>query len=421
MARTVVLALLLLPLTRSGGGAQDIESGFTALFDGRSLQGFVPAGVVGRGFVVEDGLLVCPSDGGGNLFTAAEYSDFILRFQFRLTAGANNGVGIRAPLDGDAAYLGMEVQILDDDAPAHAALKPWQYHGSVYGIAAARRGALRPAGEWNDEEIEARGRRIRVAVNGKTVVDTDLNDVRNVAILRKHPGLLRDRGRIGFLGHGTTVAFRRIRIRDLSQAAPEPGPPPGFRLLFNGRDLAGFRGLSGDPPALAKLDAAERAKRQKAADRGMGEHWSVRGGILHYDGKGTSLCTTEDFGDFELLVDWRIRAGGDSGIYLRGCPQVQIWDRPEGSGGLYNNKKNASTPSKRADRPPGEWNRFRILMLGDRVTVFLNGELVVHDVAMENYWDRSAPLPARGAIELQHHGNPLEFRNLHVRSLDPPR
>jgi hypothetical protein len=171
-------------------------------------------------------------------------------------------------------------------------------------------------------------------------------------------------------------------------------PPPGFTALFTGTDLTNWK--------------------DEGKARG---HWTVTNGVLHYDGRGDSLVTSRDYGDFELYVDWKIGPKADSGIYLRGKPQVQIWDNPVGSGGLYNNKSNPSRPLKVADRPVGEWNTFHILMRGDRVTVFLNGEKVVDDVPLENWPDYKNPLPARGTIELQHHGNPLEFRNIYIKEL----
>lgn len=194
-------------------------------------------------------------------------------------------------------------------------------------------------------------------------------------------------------------------------------PPPGYTALFNGRDLSGWRGLV-EPPDRARLSAEELAGAQAAADARMREHWSVRGGELVFDGRGESLCTAREFGDFELLVDWKIEPGGDSGIYLRGTPQVQIWDNPVGSGGLYNNQRHPSKPLALTDRPPGKWNTFRIRMEGDRVTVHLNGVAVVDRTPLESFWDRSRPLPARGPIELQAHGSRLWFRNVFVRELD---
>jgi len=196
-------------------GAMSAEPGFQQLFDGQSLKGWTLVGGKGPGYVVKDGILVCPADGGGNLFTEKEYSDFIFRFEFRLTAGANNGVGIRAPLEGDAAYKGMEIQILDNTAPRYAHLRPAQYQGSIYDVVPAKRGFLKPVGEWNQEEIRAQGRHIRVTLNGTIIVDANLADITDPEVLKKHPGLARTSGHIGFLGHGTRVEFRNIRVKQL--------------------------------------------------------------------------------------------------------------------------------------------------------------------------------------------------------------
>jgi len=192
------------------------EPGFTPLFDGKTLNGWTLVGGRGPGYIVENGLLVCPAEGGGNLFTEKEYANFILRFEFRLSPGGNNGVGIRAPLEGDAAYQGMEIQILDDQHEKYKGwLKPEQHHGSIYDVIPARTGYLKPAGEWNEEEILADGRRIRVTLNGVIIVDADLDMVKEPQVLKRHPGLLRSSGHIGFLGHGTRVEFRNIRIKVL--------------------------------------------------------------------------------------------------------------------------------------------------------------------------------------------------------------
>ncbi len=196
--------------------ASATEPGFVALFDGKSLDGWQIVGQKGRGYVVENGLLVCPADGGGNLFTTKEYSNFILRFEFRLFEGSNNGIGIRAPLEGDAAYKGMEIQILDDGAAVYRGkLRPAQYHGSIYDVVPARQGFKKPTGEWNSEEITAKGRNITVILNGTTIVDADLDSVRDPVVLEKHPGLARSSGHIGLLGHGTRVEFRNFRIQEL--------------------------------------------------------------------------------------------------------------------------------------------------------------------------------------------------------------
>jgi hypothetical protein len=416
-SRPLIVIVLLFFNLATRAAAQD-RDGFVRLFDGTTLHGWTLVGRAGPGYVPQDGVLVCPADGGGNLFTEKEYSDFIYRFEFKLTKAANNGIGIRAPLEGDAAYMGMECQILDDSAPDYAHLLPAQYHGSLYKIVAAKRGAQKPVGEWNREEITAIGRHVKVVLNGKTIVDADLNGVTDPAILADHPGMLRDRGHVGFLGHGPSeVQFRNIWIKDLSRPERDNTPPPGFNFLFNGKNLDGWKGLVADPPTRAKMTPTELADAQKKATEAALKHWTVVDGVITYDGKNNNLCTTKDYANFELLVDWKINPGGDSGIYLRGSPQVQIWDRPVGSGGLYNNEKNPSNPTHKADKPVGEWNRFRILMVGDKVTVYLNNELVVQNVTMENYWERDKPIYPAGQIELQHHGDALFFKNIYLREL----
>lgn len=199
-------------------------------------------------------------------------------------------------------------------------------------------------------------------------------------------------------------------------------PPEGFTALFNGVDLSGWKGLVEDPVKRHQMDAGQLARSQKTADEEMQKHWQVRDGVLYFDGAGHSLCTSRDYTDFEMYVDWKIEKFGDSGIYLRGSPQVQIWDPaqwPEGSGGLYNNQHNPSKPLVRADKPVGEWNTFHIIMQDDRVTVYLNDVLVVNHVVMENYWERNKPIYRSGQIELQSHNSPLYFRNIYIRELEP--
>jgi hypothetical protein len=152
--------------------------------------------------------------------------------------------------------------------------------------------------------------------------------------------------------------------------------------------------FTGGPPGRAALAPDQLKAAQSAADQQMRDHWKVVDGTLNYDGKGQSLCTAKNYRNFEMWVDWKIDKGGDSGIYLRGSPQVQIWDQP-----------------------PGEWNHFRIVMVGEKVTVYLNEVLVVHDTTMENYWERGKPIYPTGQIELQHHNSTLWFKNVYLREL----
>jgi len=194
------------------------KDGFVPLFNGMNLTGWV--GNV-HDYYAKDGTIICdPSRGGdGNLYTENEYSDFVVRFEFQLTPAANNGLGIRAPLEGDAAYVGMELQILDSEADVYKDLHPYQYHGSVYGVIPAKRGYLKPVGQWNYEEVVAKGNRITITLNGTVILDGDIAEASNnfTATIdgRKHPGLSNKTGHIGFLGHGSWVAFKNLRIKEL--------------------------------------------------------------------------------------------------------------------------------------------------------------------------------------------------------------
>lgn len=211
---------------------------------------------------------------------------------------------------------------------------------------------------------------------------------------------------------------------DIQEYLDKMSEEEGFVAIFNGKNLDGWQGLVKNPLERAKMTKKELAKEQVIADNQVSENWSVKDGCILFNGNGNNLCTKKIYGDFEMIVDWKITKKGDSGIYLRGTPQVQIWDTSRvevgaqvGSGGLYNNKINRSTPLVVADNPINEWNTFRIRMKGDKVTVYLNGILVVDNVTMENYWDRSIPIFPKGSIELQSHGTNLLFRNIYVKEL----
>ncbi len=411
-ALMVALAGVLLtsPCWAEGPQPYPGEPGFVYLFNGHDLDGWM-----GGQYVVEDGMLVCPAEGGGTLLTEREYANFVLRFEFRLQPGGNNGLAIRTPREGNPAYVGMELQILDNDAPQYADLQPTQYHGSIYGVVPAKRGALRKPGEWNRQEVYVNEDIIRVKVNGKLILDADLSTITDPAVLEAHPGLRRYSGHIGFMGHGDRLEFRNLRIQELPRhnIAPE-----GFVALFNGNDLTNWKGLVASPPERAAMTPEQLAAAQAVADERMHAHWIPTRGVLVFDGAGDNLCTVKDYADFEMYVDWKIEPAGDSGVYLRGSPQVQIWEMPEiGSGGLYNNEKHPSKPLCVADNPVGEWNTFRIIMIGEKVTVYLNDRLVVDRTVMENYWERDKPIYPTGQIELQNHGNTLYFRNVYVREI----
>ena len=207
------------------------DKGFTTLFNGKDLTGWVygqRAGGAenksGKGYQVENGVLFTTKDDGRNLFTEKEYSDFVFRFEFKLTPNANNGIGIRAPLEGDAAYVGMEIQVLDDSGSEYTKLQPAQYHGSIYQMFPAKRGHQKPVGEWNSEEITVKGRQVTVKLNGVTITDGNLDTLKDEALLSKHRdmtkpvggrGIANTKGHVGFLGHGARVEFRNIRIKPL--------------------------------------------------------------------------------------------------------------------------------------------------------------------------------------------------------------
>ena len=207
-------------------------------------------------------------------------------------------------------------------------------------------------------------------------------------------------------------------------------PPAGFRALFNDANLDGWHG--NNPHDTNKAPKQKRGEEVAAQQESFKSHWSVEDGVLVNDGHGPYCTTNDDYGDIEFLIDYKTVALADSGIYLRGTPQVQIWDSTEaggkwdinadkGSGGLFNNSKGVpgQLPLVLADKPFGEWNNLRILQLGSRTTVYLNDKRVVDNAIMENYWDpeRMTPLPARGPIHLQTHGGEIHWRNIHLREI----
>ena len=192
------------------------EDGFTPIFDGKSLDGWKLLGKTGEGYLVKDGKIVCPPKGGGNLFHEKEYSNFVLRFEFKLEDGSNNGLAIRSPLQTSSlAYEGMELQIIDDTSARYKDIEPWQKHGSLYHVFPAKAGHLKPVGEWNAQEVTVNGRKVKVVLNGHTILDVNMDDVKDPEILAKHPGLQRKSGHVGFLGHNEPIEFRHIRIKTL--------------------------------------------------------------------------------------------------------------------------------------------------------------------------------------------------------------
>ena len=237
MSRPFAVLMMLLAagasllLAGAAQAPQQKEDGFTPLFNGKDFTGWVyglrangTENKSGKGYQIENGVIYSTKEDGGNLYTEKEYANFVFRFEFRLTPNANNGIGIRAPLQGDAAYVGMEIQVLDDGGSEYTNLLPGQYHGSIYKVAPAKRGFQKPVGEWNSQEIVANGRQITVKLNGTTIVDANLDDVKDEATLKEHrdlskpdgsQGIANTKGHIGFLGHGAHVEFRNIRVKVL--------------------------------------------------------------------------------------------------------------------------------------------------------------------------------------------------------------
>lgn len=416
LTRSLLFVTLFSPLALA-------KDGFVDLFNGKDLSGWT-----GSGYVVKDGAIFCTPQ-GKNLISKKEYSNYVLDFEFKLPAGGNNGLGIHYPGSGDAAYTALELQILDDTHPKYAKLKDSQYHGGVYKLQAAKRGHLKPVGEWNKQRVIVNGNRVTIELNGVVINDADLE-----ALAKKfpdHKGVKRRSGFISFCGHGDPVAFRNIKVKDTT--LPEVDLT-GFTPLYDGKSLSGW-----------------------SQDPGHVGHWQPRGEVLYYDSKSTAkeknLWTEKSYDDFTMVFDWRWAetsakrlnrpvldpatgetkkdANGkpmhknvielDSGIYLRGNnrSQVNLWNWPCGSGEVYGYRMNkkfsqeiraALTPKVPADNPIGSWNRMAITLDGDRLTVVLNGKTVIENAQLPG-------VPKEGPIALQHHGSALEFRNLFIKEL----
>lgn len=387
---------------------------FRPLFNGRDLTGWS-----GDGYIVEDGAIVCTNQ-GKNLVINEVFANYVLDFEFQLTAGANNGLGIHYPGTGDGAFSGMELQILDSPHPKYADLKPYQLHGGLYTLAAATQGALKPVGEWNRQRVTLNGSDLTVELNGKTILTANLDELG--AKFPDHQGVKRRSGHIGWLGHGDRVSFRKIEIAELPPTIKSDATEAaGFIKKFDGTSLTGWK----HSPEMT--------------------NWKAGGGILKHDGNPGAikdLWTEDSFEDFTMVFDWRWSARGsakprpivmpdgtengmveveelDSGVYLRGFTksQVNLWNWTVGSGEVYGYRtdpamspevKAAVTPKTKADLPLGEWNRMTITLKGDVLTVISNGKVVIENAKLPG-------IPPIGPIGLQHHGNAIDFANIWIK------
>ncbi|MGJ8695353.1 MAG: 3-keto-disaccharide hydrolase [Verrucomicrobiaceae bacterium] len=224
----------------------------------------------------------------------------------------------------------------------------------------------------------------------------------------------------------------RFLALTLALSASLSALPDGFKPLFNGKDLSGWWGAATeDPSKYLALPPEQLAEKKKKSLNDIRQHWAVKDSIIHNDGHGLFLTTEKNFADFELRLEYKLDPKADSGIYLRGIPQVQIWDTTKetspalkhgaakGSGGLWNNP--AGSPGKdplvHADKPLGQWNAMTVRLIGEKVTVILNGKTVVDQAKLHNYFDKKGPLPASGPIQLQTHGAPMQWRNIFIKEL----
>lgn len=270
--------------------------------------------------------------------------------------------------------------------------------------------ALVFAGNYlEDDELKAAAAQavMNIALDHKEYYGTSVKDLLNKTIAALQ---------------GQDSDYQRQAIKKHLAEMPEG---EGLVQIFNEKDLSGWKGLVANPVERAKMSPEELAAAREKADEEMRNGWEVEDGELIFTGQGNNICTVEKYGDLEMFVDWKIQPDGDAGIYLRGTPQVQIWDTSRvdvgaqvGSGGLYNNEKHPSKPLTLADNAIGDWNTFHIIMKGENVTVYLNGELVVDSVVLENYWDRSQPIFPEEQLELQAHGTRVAYRDIYVRRLE---
>jgi len=439
MKRVSIISVIVMvgfAVSISGATAlQAADDEFAPLFNGKNLEGWVNVNCAPETWTVRDSMIICSGIPTGVLRSEKQYENYILELEWRHMKKIHSDA---LPVVGKPFTRAIEVQIMDGQNTEN-----YTSHGDVFAIQGATmtadkphsKGGMRsfpaewrckPAGQWNHYRIECRDGMVTLAVNGKVVTRGYYCNPR--------------KGYICLESEGGEAHFRNIRICEL----PSSNPPAdvvaqesrGFRPLYNGLDLRGFKQVTGNKG-----------------------HWQAKNWILDYDGKSEAqgddrnLWTEQEFRNFILIVDWRLPAkpkidhvpvvlpdgsqatdsdgkpltvsvldAGDSGIYLRGTSksQLNIWNWPVGSGEIWGYRKDknmpsevrrAATPILNADNPVGQWNRFEITAIGDRVTVLVNGKTVIRDAQLPE-------IPERGPIALQHHGDPIQFANIYIKELD---
>ena len=412
---------------------QAADDSFVPLFNGKSLEGWVNVNCAPETWTVRDGMIICTGVPTGVLRTERQYENYILELEWRhIHKGGNAGLFIHSdPITavGQPFTRSIEIQIMDGNAgdmfSIHGAtMTPDKLHPKGWARALPAENRMNPTGQWNHYRVESRDGTATLAVNGKIVT-------RGYHVNPR-------KGYICLESEGSEIHFRNIRLHEL----PGSNPPAdvaaqrdhGFRCLYNGLDLRGWKQTPGNEG-----------------------HWRAKDWILDYDGKSEAqdknLWTEKEYGNFILIVDWRlpdepkienvpvvlpdgseakaadgkpltaaVMDAGDSGIYLRGSSkcQINIWNWPVGSGEIWGYRtdeqmppevRRGATPMFNADRPPGQWNRFEITAAADRVTVAVNGKTVIHEARLPG-------LPARGPIALQHHGDRVQFANIYIKELN---
>jgi len=385
--------------TTGSNKALDVIVGSFKNESGKSKDAAFQALLDWKGREVADELYAISKD-----LSAISYSERALNRYIKLASGSE--------LTGEnrRIFLANALEIAKTDAQKNEILRQIGQTGSFLGMLLAGEYLNQPAMQQS-----AAGAVMNIALNNKGYTGKNVERLLNKVIeVLNNPD----------------AEYQKEAIRKHLKEMPKE---EGFVSIFNGKDLTGWQGLVENPISRMKMKPAELAKKQAIANEIARKHWTAKDGVLIFDGEkgGDNLCTIKKYGDFEMYVDWNLDKAGpeaDAGIYLRGTPQVQMWDTARtnvgaqvGSGGLYNNQKNPSKPLKVADNKLGEWNNLYIKMTGERVTVMLNGELVVDNVILENFWDRTQPIFPMEQIELQAHGSKVYYRNIYVKELEHPK